>query len=127
MTVVEGLDLAAVQKFFDAEVPEIRGPLRAELIHGGRSNLTYRLTDGYSTWVLRRPPLGGLTPSAHDPAGDSPPMDLRWAVVDPERPHLTQEPAQRQVPGDPQRSADLHGPVDHPPDGLRAEGLRDRS
>jgi aminoglycoside phosphotransferase (APT) family kinase protein len=68
VTVVEGLDLAAVQKFFDAEVPEIRGPLRAELIHGGRSNLTYRLTDGYSTWVLRRPPLGGLTPSAHDMA-----------------------------------------------------------
>ena len=68
MTVVEGLDLAAVQKFFDAEVPEVRGPLRAELIHGGRSNLTYRLTDGHSTWVLRRPPLGGLTPSAHDMA-----------------------------------------------------------
>jgi aminoglycoside phosphotransferase (APT) family kinase protein len=68
VTVVDGLDLAAVQKFFDAEVPEIRGPLRAELIHGGRSNLTYRLTDGYSTWVLRRPPLGGLTPSAHDMA-----------------------------------------------------------
>jgi aminoglycoside phosphotransferase (APT) family kinase protein len=68
VTVVEGLDLAAVQKFFDAEVPEVRGPLRAELIHGGRSNLTYRLTDGHSTWVLRRPPLGGLTPSAHDMA-----------------------------------------------------------
>jgi len=66
--IVEGLDLAAVQKFFDAAVPEVRGPLRAELILGGRSNLTYRLTDGHSTWVLRRPPLGGLTPSAHDMA-----------------------------------------------------------
>ena len=68
MMIVEGLDLAAVQRFFDAEVSEVRGPLRAELIPGGRSNLTYRLTDGHSSWVLRRPPLGGLTPSAHDMA-----------------------------------------------------------
>jgi aminoglycoside phosphotransferase (APT) family kinase protein len=66
--IVEGLDLAAVQKFFDTEVPEVRGALRAELLPGGRSNLTYRLTDGHSNWVLRRPPLGGLTPSAHDMA-----------------------------------------------------------
>jgi aminoglycoside phosphotransferase (APT) family kinase protein len=68
MMIGERLDLAAVQRFFDAEVPEVRGPLRAELIPGGRSNLTYRLTDGHSSWVLRRPPLGGLTPSAHDMA-----------------------------------------------------------
>lgn len=66
--IVEGLDLAAVQRFFDTEVPGVCGPLHAELIPGGRSNLTYRLTDGRSTWVLRRPPLGGLTPSAHDMA-----------------------------------------------------------
>jgi aminoglycoside phosphotransferase (APT) family kinase protein len=44
------------------------GPLRAELLAGGRSNLTYLITDGSSRWVLRRPPLGGLTPSAHDMA-----------------------------------------------------------
>lgn len=64
--IVDGLDLAAVQKFFDATVPGVCGPLHAELLHGGRSNLTYRLTDGNSSWVLRRPPLGTLTPSAHD-------------------------------------------------------------
>jgi len=63
----DGLDLPALQKFFDAEVPGT-GELSAELMQGGRSNLTYRLTDGRSTWVLRRPPLGGLTPSAHDMA-----------------------------------------------------------
>jgi aminoglycoside phosphotransferase (APT) family kinase protein len=66
--IIDGLDLAAVQKFFDAKVPGVHGPLRTELLHGGRSNLTYRLTDGHSSWVLRRPPLGGLTPSAHDMA-----------------------------------------------------------
>jgi aminoglycoside phosphotransferase (APT) family kinase protein len=61
-----GLDLAAVTAFFDAQVPGRAGPLRAELLFGGRSNLTYRLWDDASAWVLRRPPLGGLTPSAHD-------------------------------------------------------------
>jgi aminoglycoside phosphotransferase (APT) family kinase protein len=67
VTVPAGLDLPALQRFFDAEVPGA-GELRAELLHGGRSNLTYRITDGRLSWVLRRPPLGGLTPSAHDMA-----------------------------------------------------------
>ncbi|MGD9529100.1 phosphotransferase family protein [Pseudonocardia sp.] len=64
---IAGLDLSRLQAFLDAEVPGV-GELRAELISGGRSNLTYLLTDGRSRWVLRRPPLGGLTPSAHDMA-----------------------------------------------------------
>lgn len=70
-----GLDMASLQRFFDEQVPEFTGPLTAELLHGGRSNLTYRLTGGTSTWVLRRPPLGGLTPSAHD-------MGREYRVVD---------------------------------------------
>ncbi|MFV0461520.1 MAG: phosphotransferase family protein [Actinomycetales bacterium] len=44
------------------------GPLHATLIAGGRSNLTYRVSDGASTWVLRTPPRVGRTPSAHDVA-----------------------------------------------------------
>jgi aminoglycoside phosphotransferase (APT) family kinase protein len=40
--------------------------LRAQLISGGRSNLTFLVQDESSKWVLRRPPLHGLTPSAHD-------------------------------------------------------------
>ena len=40
----------------------------AELISGGRSNLTFLVFDDASKWVLRRPPLHGLTPSAHDMA-----------------------------------------------------------
>jgi aminoglycoside phosphotransferase (APT) family kinase protein len=57
---LEGLDLAALAKFLET------GALSGILLQGGRSNLTYRVTDGVSTWVVRRPPLGGLTPSAHD-------------------------------------------------------------
>ena len=62
---VQGLDLPRLQAYVDEHVPGT-GTLSAELLTGGRSNLTYRLTDGDATWVLRRPPLGGLTPSAHD-------------------------------------------------------------
>ena len=43
-------------------------PLAATLIAGGRSNLTYSITDGTTTWVLRRPPLGHVLPTAHDMA-----------------------------------------------------------
>ncbi|MGP4086971.1 phosphotransferase family protein [Streptomyces sp. KR55] len=65
-TTVDGLDLAALERYFDEYVPEFRGRLTAEPLQGGRSNLTYMVTDGWTRWVLRRPPLGGLTPSAHD-------------------------------------------------------------
>ncbi|MYQ30620.1 phosphotransferase family protein [Streptomyces sp. SID4956] len=62
----QGLRLDALRDFFAAQVPDAVGPVTAELLHGGRSNLTYLVTDGHNRWVLRRPPLGGLTPSAHD-------------------------------------------------------------
>jgi aminoglycoside phosphotransferase (APT) family kinase protein len=62
---VQGLDLPKLQAYVDEHVPGT-GTLSAELLHGGRSNLTYRIAAGDQTWVLRRPPLGGLTPSAHD-------------------------------------------------------------
>lgn len=42
------------------------GPLTAELIEGGRSNLTYVVSDGTRKWVVRRPPLGHVLPTAHD-------------------------------------------------------------
>lgn len=70
-----GLDVAALEKFFRATVPGFDGLLGSELLHGGRSNLTYLLTVGSKRWVLRRPPLGGLTPSAHD-------MGREYRVVD---------------------------------------------
>ena len=61
-----GVDVPALQRFFDRHVAECGGPLRLSLMHGGRSNLTYAVTDGNRRWVLRRPPLGTLTPTAHD-------------------------------------------------------------
>nr|WP_277352168.1 phosphotransferase family protein [Knoellia sp. DB2414S] len=39
---------------------------RAEVIGGGLSNITYRLTGGDRSVIVRRPPTGKLLPSAHD-------------------------------------------------------------
>ncbi|WP_241383905.1 phosphotransferase family protein [Rhodococcus sp. CH91] len=69
MTAVhEGLDLAALERFLADSGVAVHGELRAELISGGKSNLTYGILDDVSHWVLRRPPTAGLTPSAHDVA-----------------------------------------------------------
>ncbi|MEV7966411.1 phosphotransferase family protein [Sphaerisporangium sp. NPDC088356] len=42
------------------------GPLAAEVIHGGKSNLTYLVRDGGHRFVVRRPPLGHVLATAHD-------------------------------------------------------------
>lgn len=64
----QGLNLEALTGYLTQQGISVAGDLRAELITGGKSNLTYLVEDGSSRWVLRRPPTGGLTPSAHDVA-----------------------------------------------------------
>jgi aminoglycoside phosphotransferase (APT) family kinase protein len=65
----DGVDLERLRPYFAAHVAGAHdAPLSATLIAGGRSNLTYSVTDGTSTWVLRRPPLGHVLPTAHDMA-----------------------------------------------------------
>ena len=50
----------------EAAVP-VTPPVSAARLVGGRSNLTYQLTDSVgASWVLRRPPLSGVVRSAHD-------------------------------------------------------------
>jgi aminoglycoside phosphotransferase (APT) family kinase protein len=62
-----GLDLGDLRAYLDRERPGlVQGDLRAEVIAGGRSNLTYDVTDGHSAWVVRRPPLGHVLATAHD-------------------------------------------------------------
>ncbi|WP_027342740.1 phosphotransferase family protein [Hamadaea tsunoensis] len=65
MTAPRGLDLDGLGRFLGEVVP-VAGPLSATFIQGGRSNLTYTVTDGTSTWVVRRPPLGHVLSTAHD-------------------------------------------------------------
>ncbi|MFJ5154471.1 phosphotransferase family protein [Streptomyces sp. NPDC088353] len=62
-----GLDLDRLRGLLDRERPGlVRGPLTGRLIEGGRSNLTYAVSDGASRWVVRRPPLGHVLATAHD-------------------------------------------------------------
>lgn len=58
---MKGLDLGALRAYLGSPA-ELSGRMFA----GGRSNLTYSVTDGSQRWVLRRPPLGHVLPTAHD-------------------------------------------------------------
>ncbi|MFF6989831.1 phosphotransferase [Streptomyces sp. NPDC010273] len=62
-----GLDLDRLRGLLDREQPGlVTGALSGRLIEGGRSNLTYAVTDGTAKWVVRRPPLGHVLATAHD-------------------------------------------------------------
>ena len=64
---VVGVDAGKVGDWLVAHVDGVRPPFTYELIAGGRSNLTYRVTDGGGRrFVLRRPPLSHVLSSAHD-------------------------------------------------------------
>ena len=64
---IDGIDRAGVESWFRANVAGAEPPLDFELIAGGRSNLTYGVTDSKGTrWALRRPPMGKTLGSAHD-------------------------------------------------------------
>jgi aminoglycoside phosphotransferase (APT) family kinase protein len=64
-----GIVADGVTRWFAGHVPGVQEPLAFERIAGGQSNLTYAVTDqAGGRWVLRRPPLSGVLPSAHDMA-----------------------------------------------------------
>jgi aminoglycoside phosphotransferase (APT) family kinase protein len=64
---VEGVDREGVTAWMSATIPSAEPPFSFELIAGGRSNLTYRVTDRLGkSYALRRPPVGHVLPTAHD-------------------------------------------------------------
>ena len=66
---VPGLDLERFAAFFaDVRPGAVTGALTGRVIAGGKSNLTYEVSDGTSTWIVRRPPLGHVLATAHDMA-----------------------------------------------------------
>jgi aminoglycoside phosphotransferase (APT) family kinase protein len=65
---IAGIRHRNVTRFFREHVPGADCPLTFELISGGRSNLTYLVRGDGREWVLRRPPLGHVLPTAHDMA-----------------------------------------------------------
>ena len=67
MSDVPGVQVPTVTNWLAQHVPGAAPPFQFDVIAGGHSNLTYRVTgaDG-SRFVLRRPPLGRRLASAHD-------------------------------------------------------------
>jgi aminoglycoside phosphotransferase (APT) family kinase protein len=64
---VPGIDVPAVSTWLEANVEGAVGPFAFEVIAGGHSNLTFRVTGADANrFVLRRPPLGHVLASAHD-------------------------------------------------------------
>jgi aminoglycoside phosphotransferase (APT) family kinase protein len=59
-------ELAAVRAQLIAHHVDVTGDLDATLIAGGRSNLTFKVSDDSHHWALRMPPRLGRTQSAHD-------------------------------------------------------------
>jgi aminoglycoside phosphotransferase (APT) family kinase protein len=66
MQIVPGINEANVTSWM-AEHIGAEAPLSFELVAGGRSNLTFRVTDNAGTqFALRRPPTSHVLPTAHD-------------------------------------------------------------
>ncbi|TDP31087.1 phosphotransferase family protein [Nocardia ignorata] len=63
-----GLDLGRLSTWLRGQLPVAGPALSGSLIAGGKSNLTYAVTDGTSRWIVRRPPLGHVLATAHDMA-----------------------------------------------------------
>jgi aminoglycoside phosphotransferase (APT) family kinase protein len=61
-----GIDIAPTTAWLASNVGLV-APLGFDLVAGGRSNLTYKVTDATgASVVLRRPPTGHVLPTAHD-------------------------------------------------------------
>jgi aminoglycoside phosphotransferase (APT) family kinase protein len=63
-----GIDPARLDPWLAAHVSNWTAgqPVQWRLLTGGRSNVSYFVTQGERSWVLRRPPLGHVMESAHD-------------------------------------------------------------
>ena len=64
---MKGIQQASLEKYFAEQVTGATPPLTFDMIVGGHSNLTYRVTDSAGErFVLRRPPTGMVLATAHD-------------------------------------------------------------
>jgi aminoglycoside phosphotransferase (APT) family kinase protein len=67
MNEIIGINVEGVSRWFEANIAGVTLPLSFELIAGGRSNLTFKVTDAAGReYVLRRPPVSHVLPTAHD-------------------------------------------------------------
>jgi aminoglycoside phosphotransferase (APT) family kinase protein len=66
---MQGIDELRVEAWLNSNISGAEGPYTYSLIAGGRSNLTFHVTDANGKqMVLRRPPMGHVLATAHDMA-----------------------------------------------------------
>lgn len=74
-TEVAGINIGPVTDWMSERIADLNPPLEFIRIKGGHSNLTYEVRDATGGgYVLRRPPLGELLPTAHD-------MNREWRFI----------------------------------------------
>lgn len=74
-TAPAGIDVPRVERWLAEHVDGLVTPVEFALVAGGRSNLTYRVTDAAGAgYALRRPPTGGVLATAHD-------MSREWRFI----------------------------------------------
>ena len=62
-----GINVENVTAWLEGNVSGAQGPFTFDLVAGGRSNLSYKVTGANgTTYALRRPPTGHVLPTAHD-------------------------------------------------------------
>lgn len=74
----ETLDLSRLEPWLRENLEGATGPLAVRQFGGGHANLTYLLDFGGTEYVLRRPPLGPVAPSAHDMAREHRVLSRLW-------------------------------------------------
>ncbi|MBI2152956.1 MAG: phosphotransferase family protein [Candidatus Rokubacteria bacterium] len=85
----EQFDVAALDRYLRSRLPEATGPLVVEQFPGGHSNLTSLLRYGEREFVMRRPPVGPVAPTAHDMTRGHRALNALWREFPPApRPYL---------------------------------------
>lgn len=85
----EEFNREALAAYLRGQLPGAEGPLDVEQFPGGHSNLTYLLRFGDHEFVMRRPPLGPVAPTAHDMGREYRVLVAIWSVFPPApRPYL---------------------------------------
>ena len=80
---VPGLPREPFTRWAADALPALGPDWTAEVISGGLSNITYRVSSPTATVVVRRPPLGKLLPSAHDMGRESTVLTALWPTAVP--------------------------------------------
>lgn len=80
---VPGLPRESFTAWAAEQLPGLGTDWRADVVSGGLSNLTYRVTGPDRTVVVRRPPLGKLLESAHDMGREHRVLSALWGTAVP--------------------------------------------